>query len=48
MDPLLQLMAGPLLRYDTVDADGVWHGAAMIVSTSPDLGHRNGGIESLH
>lgn len=34
MTPILQFMAGPLLRYDTVDADGVWHGAAMIVSTS--------------
>lgn len=34
MHPILQFMAGPLLRYDTVDADGVWHGAAMIVSTS--------------
>ena len=26
MNPVLQFMAGPLLRYDTVDADGVWHG----------------------
>jgi hypothetical protein len=34
MDPILQFMAGPLLRYDTVDMDGVWHGAALIVSTS--------------
>lgn len=32
MRPILQLMAGPMLRYDTVDADGVWHGAALIVS----------------
>ncbi len=32
MDPILQFMCGPLLRYDTVDADGVWHGAALIVS----------------
>lgn len=32
MQPYLQFMAGPLLRYDTVDADGVWRGAAMIVS----------------
>ncbi len=32
MNPILQFMAGPLLRYDTVDEDGVWHGAAMIVS----------------
>ena len=37
MHPLLQFMAGPLLRYDTVDADGVWHGAALIVSTSLPL-----------
>ena len=34
MDPILQFMAGPLLRYDTVDGEGVWHGAALIVSTS--------------
>lgn len=33
MDPILQFMAGPLLRYDTVDADGVWHGAALIVTS---------------
>ncbi|KAF7796739.1 hypothetical protein EIP86_007922 [Pleurotus ostreatoroseus] len=32
MKPILQLMAGPMLRYDTVDADGVWHGAALIVT----------------
>lgn len=32
MDPILQYMCGPLLRYDTVDANGVWHGAALIVS----------------
>lgn len=32
MNPHLQFMAGPLLRYDTVDRQGVWHGAAMIVS----------------
>lgn len=32
MHPLLQFMAGPLLRYDTVGADGVWHGAALIVT----------------
>ncbi|KAI0691176.1 hypothetical protein BC835DRAFT_1407314 [Cytidiella melzeri] len=32
MDPVLQFMAGPLLRYDTVDSDGVWHGAALIVT----------------
>ena len=32
MQPYLQFMAGPLLRYDTVDADGVWRGAALIVS----------------
>ncbi|KAL1680859.1 hypothetical protein EV122DRAFT_206983 [Schizophyllum commune] len=32
MEPHLQFMVGPLLRYDTVDADGVWHGAAMIVT----------------
>ncbi|OBZ75883.1 hypothetical protein A0H81_04778 [Grifola frondosa] len=32
MDPHLQFMAGPLLRYDTVDEQGIWHGAAMIVT----------------
>ncbi|KZT11642.1 uncharacterized protein LAESUDRAFT_720903 [Laetiporus sulphureus 93-53] len=32
MEPYLQLMAGPLLRYDTVDTDGVWRGAALIVT----------------
>jgi hypothetical protein len=32
MNPHLQFMAGPLLRYDTVDENGVWYGAALIVS----------------
>jgi hypothetical protein len=32
MDPYLRLMCGPLLRYDTIDEHGVWHGAALIVS----------------
>ncbi|TCD65630.1 hypothetical protein EIP91_002435 [Steccherinum ochraceum] len=32
MHPYLQFMAGPLLRYDTVGPDGVWRGAAMIVT----------------
>lgn len=32
MNPNLQFMCGPLLRYDTVDERGVWRGAAMIVS----------------
>ncbi|KAJ7752003.1 hypothetical protein B0H16DRAFT_1663119 [Mycena metata] len=31
MDPHLQFMVGPLLRYDTVE-DGVWYGAVMIVT----------------
>jgi hypothetical protein len=31
-DPYLQFMVGPLLRYDTVDENGLWHGAVMIVS----------------
>jgi len=35
MNPSLQFMCGPLLRYDTVDEDGVWHGAALIVSGWP-------------
>jgi hypothetical protein len=32
MQPFLQFMVGPLLRYDTVDEAGVWHGAALIVT----------------
>lgn len=32
MNPHLQFMAGPLLRYDTVDENGTWYGACMIVS----------------
>lgn len=31
MNPHLQFMVGPLLRYDTIDEHGVWHGAALIV-----------------
>ncbi|KAF8557334.1 hypothetical protein OG21DRAFT_1475599 [Imleria badia] len=31
-DPYLQFMVGPLLRYDTVDENGLWHGAVMIVT----------------
>ncbi|KAI6036071.1 hypothetical protein BKA83DRAFT_104189 [Pisolithus microcarpus] len=31
MSPLLQFMVGPLLRYDTIDMNGVWHGAALIL-----------------
>ncbi|KAJ7470605.1 hypothetical protein FB451DRAFT_1340055 [Mycena latifolia] len=31
MNPHLQFMVGPLLRYDTVE-NGVWHGAVMIVT----------------
>ncbi|KAF8479014.1 hypothetical protein DFH94DRAFT_693399 [Russula ochroleuca] len=31
MQPYLQFMCGPLLRYDTIE-DGVWHGAALIVT----------------
>ena len=32
MQPYLQFMCGPLLRYDTIDEHGIWHGAALIVS----------------
>ncbi|KIJ16745.1 hypothetical protein PAXINDRAFT_180062 [Paxillus involutus ATCC 200175] len=32
MNPYLQFMVGPLLRYDTVDENGLWHGAALIVT----------------
>ena len=32
MEPYLQFICGPLLRYDTIDESGVWHGAALIVS----------------
>ena len=31
MEPNLQLMVGPLLRYDTID-QGVWNGFALVVS----------------
>ena len=34
MNPYLQFMCGPLLRYDTMDEHGVWYGAALIVSES--------------
>lgn len=33
MNPYLQFMVGPLLRYDTIDKDGIWHGAALIVTS---------------
>ncbi|KAG8217891.1 hypothetical protein J3R82DRAFT_6057 [Butyriboletus roseoflavus] len=32
MDPYLQFMVGPLLRYDTVDENGLWYGAVLIVT----------------
>ncbi|KAG1754457.1 hypothetical protein EDB19DRAFT_1892451 [Suillus lakei] len=32
MEPHLQFMVGPLLRYDTVDETGLWRGAALIVT----------------
>ncbi|KAF8652731.1 hypothetical protein AX16_004230 [Volvariella volvacea WC 439] len=32
MEPPLQFMCGPLLRYDTVDHSGIWRGAALIVT----------------
>ncbi|KAG9318865.1 adenylate cyclase associated N terminal-domain-containing protein [Chiua virens] len=32
MEPHLQLMVGPLLRYDTVDENGLWNGAVLIVT----------------
>jgi len=32
MNPQLMFMVGPLLRYDTVDKDGTWNGAILIVS----------------
>jgi hypothetical protein len=32
MTPHLQLMCGPLLRYDTVDSQGIWYGAVMVVT----------------
>ncbi|KAG6331039.1 hypothetical protein ID866_8051, partial [Astraeus odoratus] len=32
MNPPLQFMVGPLLRYDTIDNNGTWHGAALIVT----------------
>lgn len=33
MNPHLQFMCGPLLRYDTVDERKVWRGFAMVVSS---------------
>jgi hypothetical protein len=33
LEPHLQILCGPMLRYDTVK-DGTWHGAVMIVSES--------------
>jgi hypothetical protein len=32
MQPHLQFMVGPLLRYDIVDERGIWNGAALVVS----------------
>ncbi|KIM49433.1 hypothetical protein M413DRAFT_438618 [Hebeloma cylindrosporum] len=32
MEPHLQFMCGPLLKYDTIDDHGIWHGAALIVT----------------
>ncbi|KAL4076965.1 hypothetical protein V8B97DRAFT_1866259 [Scleroderma yunnanense] len=32
MNPPLQFMVGPLLRYDTIDSNGTWYGAALIVT----------------
>jgi len=32
MDPYLQFTCEPLLRYDNVNSDALWHGAALIVS----------------
>jgi hypothetical protein len=32
MEPHLQVMVGPLLRYDTIDERGVWNGFTLIVS----------------
>lgn len=34
MKPYLQVMVGPLLRYDTIE-NGIWRGAALIVSEWP-------------
>ena len=33
MEPHLQFMCGPLLKFDTIDDNGVWHGAALIVTS---------------
>lgn len=32
MDPHLQFMAGPMLRFDTIEQGETWLGACMIVS----------------
>lgn len=39
MSPHLQLVCGPLLKYDTIDKDGIYHGACLIVSKSVYYGH---------
>jgi len=36
MNPRLQFMCGPLLRYDTIDEHGMWHGAALIVTADAE------------
>ncbi|KAH6919031.1 plasma membrane protein [Coprinopsis sp. MPI-PUGE-AT-0042] len=33
MEPHLQFMCGPLLKFDTIDENGVWHGAALVVTS---------------
>jgi len=48
MEPHLQFMVGPLLRYDTVDENGLWRGAALIVSKcTHGLVAGNSGISTI-
>lgn len=39
MNPYLQFMVGPLLRYDTVDEHGMWRGSCLVVSACSSLSH---------
>jgi len=43
MDPHLQFMAGPLLRFDTIENGDTWLGACMVVSELYSLRLRSGG-----
>ncbi|PPQ73897.1 hypothetical protein CVT26_011729, partial [Gymnopilus dilepis] len=48
MDPHLQFMCGPLLKYDTIDEHGIWHGAALIITLTPRAAADSGSIYEPH